>query len=75
MFISSNGNLGSNPAFRCTDYIEVSGAIRLATENLEYNNPYISVIAFYDRQKHFLSNISNVGSFTKYEADIPENAA
>ena len=74
-YINSHGNLVSNPAFRCTDYIEVSGAIRLATENLEYNNSYISVIAFYNGQKQFLSNISNVGSFTKYEAEIPENAA
>ena len=75
MQLGKDGNFVPSTAFRCTDYIEVSGAIRLATENLEYNNPYISVIAFYDREKHFLSNISNVGSFTKYEADIPENAA
>lgn len=73
-YINQGGSFESNTAFRCTDYIEVSGAIRLATENLEYNNPYISVIAFYNGQKQFLSSISNVGSFTKYEVDIPENA-
>lgn len=72
-FITTNGKFSPNTAFRCTDYIGVKGAIRLATENLEYNNPYISVIAFYDGQKRFLSNISNVGSFTKYEVEIPEN--
>lgn len=75
-YVAVDGNIVSSEEFCCTDYIRLTAVNKIYTENLEYANKYLSVIAFYDNKQKFISNVSNVGdySLSYYVADIPENA-
>ena len=74
---TSDGSLTSKSGWHSTDYIEILSDTDIFTNKLEYDNNYIGFICFYDRNKLFISSLSNVGTFDSYKIkneDIPSNA-
>lgn len=75
-YIYPSGGIGSISGWHYTDLMPLDGIEKLHTENLEYENKYIAVLAFYDAEKSLLSTISNVGSgLVEYDIDVPDGAA
>lgn len=84
-FISSNGSTSGNESFVYTDYIYISPIKDLyeISCNAVFGNEYGGGIAFYDKEKLYISSIyqvaqSSIGGVTNYAVplkDIPSNAA
>ena len=76
-YVHPSGSIDTTAAgFHYTDAIDLDGVKRVHTENLQYNNQYIAVIAFYAANGELIKAVSNVGTaaMTSYDIDVPEGA-
>ena len=79
-YISHTGGFTESANFACTDFLPILPGISFSVKNFQAGNQYMAGLAFYDRNKTFISEVSTVTSAQvsdwTFEAEtIPSNAA
>lgn len=70
---SSNGNASSAASYACTDFVPVSGALKIVYP--AYFNVSSVGVAFYDASKSYISGADNTGTIGDVKTtDVPANA-
>ena len=72
-YINSNGVKKYNENYRCSDYHFITRKSKIIVKN-GYVGESTLLVAFYDRDKKFLSGINNVTEINVLPEEIPENA-
>ena len=78
-YVKKNGDLATDADYAYTDYLFITKGKDIELHQCESGNQYMALLAFYDRNKAFISSISNVTAsstddYTVSANNIPSNA-
>jgi lysophospholipase L1-like esterase len=69
-FIYKDGNLRTNADYSYTEFLSIPVIKQIGLRACQVGNSYMAFVAFYDKDKKFLSALSNVGSTQSGDYDI-----
>ena len=69
-FIYKDGNVRTNESYSYTDFLSIPVIKQIGLRECQIGNSYMAFVAFYDKDKKFLSALSNVGSTQSGNYDI-----
>ena len=78
-YVKTNGDLATDADYSHTDYLFITKGKDIELHQCQSGNQYMALIAFYDRNKTFISALSKVtesatDDYTVSASDIPSNA-
>lgn len=70
-YINKQGDVKSNASYARTDYLSIPTIKQIGLRSCQTGNSYMAAIAFYDKNKQFLSEIHSVTSTQWGDYDVP----